>query len=128
MPSQLAHSLPPPSATNMSTPKKTKSSALPGPVEATNVTSSDSDHFAGHHFTLASVAALHSSVFVSSYSNSERQAAAHALLRHNLHFDGTHYHIRTSTGLHLSCIVFNEVLASPDKRILTHEEFVEATL
>ncbi|KAG1770858.1 hypothetical protein EV702DRAFT_1202186 [Suillus placidus] len=128
MPLQLAHSSPPPSATNMSTPKKTKSSVLPGPTEATNVTSSDSDHFAGHRFTLASVAALHSSSFVSSYSNSERQAAARVLLRHDSHLDGTHYHTRTPAGLHPSYIAFNEALTSPDKRMITHEEFVEATL
>ncbi|KAG1765460.1 hypothetical protein EV702DRAFT_937147, partial [Suillus placidus] len=79
-------------------------------------------------FTLASVAALHSSSFVSSYSNSERQAGAHMLLRHNSHLDGTHYHTRTPTGLQPSYIAFNEVLTSPDKRMITQEEFVEAML
>ncbi|KAG1734232.1 uncharacterized protein EDB91DRAFT_1025911, partial [Suillus paluster] len=79
-------------------------------------------------FTLASVTALHSSSFTPGYSNSERQAAAHALLRHNSHLDGTHYHTRNPAGLHPSYIAFNEALTSPDKRMITHEEFVEAAL
>ncbi|KAG1855813.1 hypothetical protein C8R48DRAFT_675149 [Suillus tomentosus] len=108
----------------MSTPKRTKSSALPGQ----NVTNSDLGHFARQHFTLASVTALHRSLFALGHSNSERQAAARALLRHDSHLDGAHYHTRTPAGLHPSYIAFNEALTSPDEKMITHEEFVEATL
>lgn len=118
----------PRSSTHMSTLKNTKSSVQPGQPEATNAHSSGSDHSTGHHFTIASVAALHSSSFAPGYSNSERQAAARALLRHDSHLDGTHYHTRTPAGLHPSYIAFNKALASPDKRMITHEEFVEAAL
>ncbi|KAG1802712.1 uncharacterized protein HD556DRAFT_1196475, partial [Suillus plorans] len=79
-------------------------------------------------FTLASVAALHCSSFAPGHSNSERQAAARALLRHDSHLDGAHYHTRTPAGLHPSYIAFNEALTSPDEKMITHEEFVEATL
>ncbi|KAG2336947.1 hypothetical protein BDR05DRAFT_952979 [Suillus weaverae] len=112
----------------MSTLKNTKSSVQPGQAEATNAHSSGSDHSTGHHFTIASVAALYSSSFAPGHSNSERQAAARTLLRHDSYLDGTHYHTRTPAGLHPSYIAFNEALASPDKRMITHEEFVEAAL
>ncbi|KAG1758578.1 hypothetical protein EDD22DRAFT_753537, partial [Suillus occidentalis] len=79
-------------------------------------------------FTIVSIAALHSSSFAPGHSNSERQAAACALLRHDSHLDGTHYHTRMPAGLHPSYIAFNEALASPDKRMITHEEFAEAAL
>lgn len=79
-------------------------------------------------FTLPSVAALHSDAFALGFSNAERQAAARALLRHNSHQDGSHYHTKTAGGLHPSYIKFNEVLTSQDERMITHEEFVEAAL
>jgi hypothetical protein len=130
--SPLAHSSPPlPLTNNMpSTPKKPKSSVLPTQETThTNATSSDLDQFAGQpRFTLSNVADIHSSSFALGYSNSERQAAARALLRYDSHLDSTHYHTRTTAGLHPSYIAFNEALTSPDQRMITHEEFVEAAL
>ncbi|KAG1727172.1 uncharacterized protein EDB91DRAFT_1013608, partial [Suillus paluster] len=79
-------------------------------------------------FTLSSVAALYSNAFTLGFSNAERQATARALLRHNSHQDGSHYHTKTAGGLHPLYIKFNKVLTSQDERMITHEEFVEAAL
>jgi hypothetical protein len=79
-------------------------------------------------FTLASVAALYSDSFAPGFSNAERHAAACALLRHESHQDGTHYHTETPGSLHPSFIKFNEILMLQDQKMITHEEFVEAAL
>lgn len=78
-------------------------------------------------FSVQNIAALYSSVFAESLSNSERQAAARALLRHDAHLDGTHYHTRKPGGLHLSYAAFNS-FATTKECSLTHEELVEASL
>ncbi|KAG1735557.1 hypothetical protein EDB19DRAFT_1830226 [Suillus lakei] len=80
------------------------------------------------HFTLASVAALYLDSFVPGFSNAERHAAACALLRHESHQDGTHYHTETPSSLHPSFIKFNKILMLQDQKTITHEEFVEAAL
>ncbi|KAG1731983.1 uncharacterized protein EDB91DRAFT_1251921 [Suillus paluster] len=96
----------------MSTPKHLKQ---PLPRQAGD---KESSHMASlenlcpkPRFTLPSVAALHSDAFALGFSNAERQAAARALLRHNSHQDGSHYHTKTAGW-----------------RMITHEEFVEAAL
>lgn len=61
------------------------------------------------------------------FSDSECQAAARALLRHDAHLDGTHCLTRKPGGLHPSYIAFNSY-TSPDEKSITHEEFVEAAL
>jgi hypothetical protein len=61
------------------------------------------------------------------FSDSECQAAARALLRHDAHLDGTHCLTRKPDGLHPSYIAFNSY-TSPDEKSITHEEFVEAAL
>ncbi|KAG2744267.1 hypothetical protein P692DRAFT_20877856 [Suillus brevipes Sb2] len=61
-------------------------------------------------------------------TNTDRQAAARALLRSQSHLDGTHYHTRTPSGLHPTYIAFNDILTSTERRGITHEEFVEAAL
>ncbi|KAG1791818.1 uncharacterized protein HD556DRAFT_1199346, partial [Suillus plorans] len=60
-------------------------------------------------------------------SESERQAAARALLRHDAHQDGTHFHTRKPAGLHPSYISFNSY-TTLDENSITHEGFVEAAL
>ncbi|KAG1771090.1 hypothetical protein EV702DRAFT_928738, partial [Suillus placidus] len=80
-------------------------------------------------FTLAGTAALYSNPnFVLGFSNTDRQAAARALLRSQLHLDGTHYQTRMPSGLHPAYIAFNDTLTSTEKRSITHEEFVKAAL
>lgn len=80
-------------------------------------------------FTLAGTAALYSNRnFALGFGNTDRQAAARALLRSQSHLDGTHYQTRTPSGLHPAYIAFNDTLTSTEKRSITHEEFVEAAL
>lgn len=61
------------------------------------------------------------------FGNGERQAAAHALLRHDAYLDSTHLQTRKPAGLHPSYITFN-LYTTLDERSFTHEEFVEAAL
>ncbi|KAG1894970.1 uncharacterized protein F5891DRAFT_934467, partial [Suillus fuscotomentosus] len=42
------------------------------------------------------------------------QAAAHVLLRHDVHLDGTHYHARKPGGLHPSYAAFNPSVTTKD--------------
>jgi hypothetical protein len=80
-------------------------------------------------FTLAGTAALYTNPnFALGFSNTDRQAAACALLRSQSHLDGTHYHTRTPSSLHPTYIAFNDILTSTERRGITHEEFVEAAL
>ncbi|KAG1881213.1 hypothetical protein F4604DRAFT_1922222 [Suillus subluteus] len=58
-------------------------------------------------FTIPSLAALHTLTFAQGFSNNERQVATRALLRHNAHIDGTHYHTRKPAGLHPAYVAFN---------------------
>ncbi|KAG1723964.1 hypothetical protein EDB19DRAFT_1644975 [Suillus lakei] len=44
-------------------------------------------------FTIPSIATLHSSTFTQGFSNNQCQVAARALLRHDVHINGTHYQI-----------------------------------
>lgn len=78
-------------------------------------------------FSLASLAAIYPNSFVEGHSNTERQAAARALLRHNTNIDGTHFHMRKRGGLHPSYIAFNSY-TSADEKSITQEELVEASL
>ncbi|KAG1795024.1 uncharacterized protein HD556DRAFT_1200604, partial [Suillus plorans] len=78
-------------------------------------------------FSLASIAALHSNTFAQEFTKTERQAAARALLRHDAHLDGTHFHTRKPAGLHPSYIAFNSY-TTLDEKSMTHEEFVEVAL
>ncbi|KAG1749167.1 uncharacterized protein EDB91DRAFT_1011812, partial [Suillus paluster] len=79
-------------------------------------------------FSLASIVSLHSHMKVGQeFSNDECQAAACALLKHNAHLDGTHFHTRKPAGLHPSYIAFNSY-TTLDEKSSTHEDFVEAAL
>ncbi|KAG2134540.1 hypothetical protein DEU56DRAFT_738630, partial [Suillus clintonianus] len=78
-------------------------------------------------FSVQNLAALYISAFAESYRNSECQAAARALLRHDVHLDGTHYHTRKPGGLHPSYAAFNSFPITK-QRSLTCEELVEASL
>ncbi|KAG2106914.1 hypothetical protein BD769DRAFT_1312287, partial [Suillus cothurnatus] len=80
-------------------------------------------------FTMSSLATLyHTSTLAEGFSNNERQAAARALLRHNAHLDGTHYHTRRPGGLHPAYVAFNRTDSTSKERSLTHTELVEAAL
>ncbi|KAG1724775.1 hypothetical protein EDB19DRAFT_1834028 [Suillus lakei] len=79
-------------------------------------------------FTIPSIATLHSSTFAQGFSNNQHQAAARALLRHDVHIDGTHYQARQSGGLHPSYFSFGGTTKRTGKRYLTHEELLEASL
>lgn len=81
---------------------------------------------ASGHFTMSSLAALHASTFAQGFSNNERQAAARALLRHDAHINGAHYHTRKPGGLHPAYAAFNQT--NGKERTLTHVELVEAAL
>ncbi|KAG2122418.1 hypothetical protein BD769DRAFT_1319738, partial [Suillus cothurnatus] len=78
-------------------------------------------------FSLNSLAALHLSSFVQGFSNAERQAVACAVLRHDAHIDGTHYHTQKPGDLHPSHIAFNSYTSS-DEQTITQEEFMDAAL
>lgn len=78
-------------------------------------------------FSLTSLAAIYPNSFAEGFSNTEHQAATHALLRHDSHIDGTHFHTRKHGGLHSSYIAFN-LYTSADEKSITHEELVEAAL
>jgi hypothetical protein len=78
-------------------------------------------------FSMSSLAALHSSSFAKGFSNGERQAAARALLKHDVHVDGAHYHTREPGGLHPSYVAFNSYTSS-NERSITQEEIVKAAL
>lgn len=109
----------------MSTPKKPTS----GPPKDTAATSAmlEDDSVLPKFFSMQQVAALHLSTFARGFSNSERQAAARALLRHDTHVDGTHYQTRRLGGLHPSYIGFND-LPVTEERTLTRSEFTEAAM
>jgi hypothetical protein len=80
-------------------------------------------------FTMSELAALHRSVFAQGFSNNQRQAAARALLRHDTHIDGTHYHTKTLGGLHPSYISFHSNSQELESgRALSPKELVEASL
>ncbi|KAG0703470.1 hypothetical protein DFH29DRAFT_998467 [Suillus ampliporus] len=77
-------------------------------------------------FTISSLAALHTSTFTQGFSNNECQAAARALLRHDTHIDGTHYHTRKPAGLHPAYAAFN--WTNGKEGALTHVELIKAML
>ncbi|KAG1726759.1 hypothetical protein EDB19DRAFT_1603942, partial [Suillus lakei] len=80
-------------------------------------------------FTMSSLATLyHTSTLAQGFSNNERQATARALLRHDAHLDGTHYHTRRPGGLHPAYVAFNRTDSTSKERSLTHTELVEAAL
>ncbi|KIM63446.1 hypothetical protein SCLCIDRAFT_24338 [Scleroderma citrinum Foug A] len=80
-----------------------------------------------NRFTLENVAAVYSK-FKASFSNNERQVAARALLRHNIHVDGTHYQAKSPGGLH-SCYVGLPSSSSDDEEhTLFRAEIVQASL
>ncbi|KAG1887723.1 hypothetical protein F4604DRAFT_1537135, partial [Suillus subluteus] len=80
-------------------------------------------------FDMANIAALiHMPAFAEGFSHNERQAAARALLKHDVHIDGTHYQTRTPGGLHPSYIAFNPPVEQTDKKTLTQDDLVEAGL
>ncbi|KAG1765194.1 hypothetical protein EV702DRAFT_940766, partial [Suillus placidus] len=79
-------------------------------------------------FTMSGLTVLHSSSFAQGFSNNERQAAARALLRHDVHIDGTHYQTRTFGGLHPSYIAFLQPADLELERTLSHKELREAAL
>lgn len=78
-------------------------------------------------FSIQNIGALYYSHFAEGFSNSERQAAARALLRHDTHLDGTHYQTRRPNGLHPSYAMFNSFVKTKERSI-SCDEFVEASL
>ncbi|KAG2065462.1 hypothetical protein BDR04DRAFT_1032701 [Suillus decipiens] len=78
-------------------------------------------------FSLTSLAAIYPHSFVEEFSNAEHQAAVHALLRHDIHIDGTHFHMGKHGGLHPSHITFN-LYTLADEQSIAHEELVEVAL
>ncbi|KAG1899706.1 uncharacterized protein F5891DRAFT_934359, partial [Suillus fuscotomentosus] len=79
-------------------------------------------------FAIPSLANLHNSTFAQGFSNNERQAATRALLRHDVHIDGTHYQARLPGGLHPSYFAFSSTAKRTSEKSLTHEELLEASL
>lgn len=79
-------------------------------------------------FSMSGLTALHLSTFALGFSNNERQAAARALLRHDVHIDGTHYQTRTHGGLHPSYLGFQPAPQLESERTLSHKELSEAAL
>ncbi|KIM50957.1 hypothetical protein SCLCIDRAFT_33861 [Scleroderma citrinum Foug A] len=62
-----------------------------------------------------------------SFSNSQRQAAIRALLRHGAHEDGVHYHAKTPGGLHPAYTAFNPIDRTENK-VLSRTDLIEASL
>ncbi|KAI6045905.1 hypothetical protein EDC04DRAFT_2535801, partial [Pisolithus marmoratus] len=79
-------------------------------------------------FSIANLTALYNSTFAEGFSNDERQAAVHALLRHNAHLDGVHFQSRMKGGLHPVYVGFNPSAHGKKARILSNEELAEAAL
>ncbi|KAG2126224.1 hypothetical protein DEU56DRAFT_758971 [Suillus clintonianus] len=77
---------------------------------------------------MSGLAALHCSTFAQGFSNNERQAAARALLRHDVQIDGTHYQTKTFAGLHPSYIAFQPIQQHESERTLSQKELCEAAL
>ncbi|KAG1843380.1 hypothetical protein DFJ58DRAFT_731671 [Suillus subalutaceus] len=78
---------------------------------------------------MSGLAALHCSTFAQGFSNNQRQAAARALLRHDAHIDGTHYHTKTLCGLHPSYIAFHSNSQELESgRALSPKELVEIAM
>jgi hypothetical protein len=90
--------------------------------------SSQTTESATKKFAIPSLANLHNSTFAQGFSNNERQAAARALLRHDVHIDGTHYQARLPGGLHPSYFAFSSTAKRTSEKSLTHEELLEASL
>ncbi|KAG1884168.1 hypothetical protein F4604DRAFT_1920019 [Suillus subluteus] len=97
------------------------------PYMPTTIANDDVPSSMRPQFSLTGVAAIYPHSFVDGFSNTERQAAVRALLRHDAHIDGTHFHTRKRGGLHPSYIAFNSH-TSADEKSITHEELVEAAL
>ena len=81
-----------------------------------------------NQFNIASLAALYNSAFAQGFSNDKRQAVARALLRHNMHLDGAHYHSRTKGGLHPTYVGFNPSTNNKKVQTLSNKELAEASL
>ncbi|KAG2339223.1 hypothetical protein BDR05DRAFT_1003493 [Suillus weaverae] len=79
-------------------------------------------------FTMSGLAALHDSNFAQGFSNNKHQAAARALLRHDVQIDSTHYQTKTFDGLHPSYIAFQPVQQPESERTLSQKELCEAVL
>lgn len=99
----------------------------PSPSVASIIEEMPAQVYIQPRFSMSSLAALHLSSFAQGFSNEERQSAARALLRHDAHVDGAHYHTRKPGGLHPSNIAFNSYTSS-DERSITEEEFMKASL
>ncbi|KAG2135614.1 hypothetical protein BD769DRAFT_1326506, partial [Suillus cothurnatus] len=79
-------------------------------------------------FAIPNLANLHNSTFAQGFSNNECQVATRALLRHDVHIDGTHYQARLPGGLHLSYFAFSSTAKQTSEKSLTYEELLEALL
>ncbi|KAF8424252.1 hypothetical protein L210DRAFT_3653569 [Boletus edulis BED1] len=79
-------------------------------------------------FTIPNIVALYSSPFAQGYSDQQRQATIHALLRHGAHTDGAHYHTKTPNGLHPGYPAFTTVEKSVDAKTFHKRELIEASL
>ncbi|KAI6016429.1 hypothetical protein PISMIDRAFT_117540 [Pisolithus microcarpus 441] len=78
-------------------------------------------------FTMAHLAALLDASLAQGYSNNEHQAVARALLRHDMHLDGTHYQTCALGGLHPFFIGFNPT-PSPDEVVQSKHKLIEVCL
>ncbi|KAG0692684.1 hypothetical protein DFH29DRAFT_770940, partial [Suillus ampliporus] len=78
-------------------------------------------------FSIQNIGTLYCSGFAEGFSNSEWQAAAHTLLWHDTHLDGTHYQTRRPNGLHPSYAAFNSFVKTKERSI-SRDKFVEASL
>ena len=78
-------------------------------------------------FTIEAITAMYSSTFAQGFSNNQRQAAIHALLRHGAHEDGSHYHTRSTGRLHPAYAGFNPVNRTENK-VFSRTDLVEASL
>lgn len=107
----------------MTTPTKKPSKTAPS-----TTMQSSSQTVALSHFSMSSIAAIYASRFAEGFSNNERQASVRALLRHDTHIDGTHYHMKNPGGLHPSYIAFNPTVEQTDQRVLTQDDLLEAAL
>jgi hypothetical protein len=90
--------------------------------------SSQTTESATNKFAIPNLANLHNSTFAQGFSNNECQVATRALLRHDVHIDGTHYQARLPGGLHLSYFAFSSTAKQTSEKSLTYEELLEALL
>ena len=80
---------------------------------------------------MAVMTKIHASSFAQGFSDDTHLAVIHAILRHSMHEDSSHYHTRSPGGLHPAYVGFNPASTEAglkDKTLSSKRALVEAQL